>query len=80
MPFNELDNPDLSIVWVNLFNGTTGILKPFDSLSKEDVCKHCCNDLIEIQCKEINKVINYTIGINPNLSNSPYLQVHISLT
>lgn len=52
LPQSKLDDPDLYIHWRNPLNGTIGKLKPLDSLSKEDMFKHFCNDLIEIQCKE----------------------------
>ncbi|CAD8164903.1 unnamed protein product [Paramecium pentaurelia] len=80
LPFDQLTNPDLQVIWRNLFNGNIGILNPFQHLSQEDIFKHCCNDLIEIECKESNKQIHYKLIINQKLTSNQSVSVVISLT
>ncbi|CAD8075128.1 unnamed protein product [Paramecium sonneborni] len=80
LPLNQLTNPDLKVIWKNLFNGTIGILNPFQHLSQEDIFKHCCNDLMEIECKESNKQIHYKLILHEKLTSSQKVNVTISLT
>ncbi|CAD8088333.1 unnamed protein product [Paramecium sonneborni] len=80
LPLNQLTKPDLKVIWKNLFNGTIGILNPFQHLSQEDIIKHCCNDLIEIECKESNKLIQYKLILHEKLTSSQNVSVAISLT
>ncbi|CAK74623.1 unnamed protein product (macronuclear) [Paramecium tetraurelia] len=80
LPLNQLTNPDLKVIWKNLYNGIIGILNPFQHLSQEDIFKHCCNDLIEIECKESNRQINYKLTLHEKLTSSKSVSVVISLT
>ncbi|CAK79338.1 unnamed protein product (macronuclear) [Paramecium tetraurelia] len=80
LPSNQLTNPDLKVIWKNLFSGNVGILNPFQHLSQEDIIKHCCNDLIDIECKESNKQIHYKLILHEKLTSSQSVSVVISLT
>lgn len=70
----------MKILWKNPFNGTLGLLKPFDQLSQEYLYKHFCNDLIEMTCKESSKSIHYTLRIHRDLTNAKEVFVAISLS
>ncbi|CAD8161257.1 unnamed protein product [Paramecium octaurelia] len=63
LPLNQLTNPDLKVIWKNLFHGTIGILNPFQHLSLEYIFKLCCNDFIDIECKESNRNIYLQINL-----------------
>ncbi|CAD8176333.1 unnamed protein product [Paramecium octaurelia] len=80
LPLNQLTNPDLKVIWKNLFSGNVGILNPFQHLSQEDIIKHCCNDLIDIECRESNKQIHYKLILHEKLTSSQSVSVVISLT